>query len=101
NLELTAPWTGIQIKVPVIYVVGEKDPVYTTPGAKTYIHSGMCKKDVPLLQQVLKDTHAVNQGNNKGDNTSRSSSSNSLSTYSSSSDSDSDSSSEDGPDHRV
>ncbi|GJR45939.1 integrase, catalytic region, zinc finger, CCHC-type containing protein [Tanacetum coccineum] len=53
NWELTAPWTGIQIKVPVIYVIGEKDPVYTTPGAKTYIHSGMFKKDVPLLQQVV------------------------------------------------
>ncbi|GKE34135.1 epoxide hydrolase [Tanacetum coccineum] len=53
NWELTAPWTGIQIKVPVIFMVREKDLVYTTPGAKTYIHSGMFKKDVLLLQQVV------------------------------------------------
>lgn len=56
NWELTAAWTGIQIKVPVIYViyvVGEKDVVYTTPGAKTYIHGSGFKKDVPLLQQVV------------------------------------------------
>ncbi|GJZ88093.1 protein activity of BC1 complex kinase 7, chloroplastic [Tanacetum coccineum] len=67
NLELTAPWTGIQIKVPVIYVVGEKDPVYTTPGAKTYIQSEgyTCRHD------------AVNQGENRGNNATRSSSSSS------------------------
>lgn len=53
NWELTAPWTGIQIRVPVIYVVGDKDLVYTTPGAKTYIHGGGFKRDVPLLQQVV------------------------------------------------
>nr|XP_043618345.1 epoxide hydrolase A-like [Erigeron canadensis] len=53
NWELTAAWTGTQIKVPVIYVVGNKDLVYTTPGAKTYIHGNGFKTDVPLLQQIV------------------------------------------------
>ncbi|XP_076897842.1 epoxide hydrolase 3-like [Bidens hawaiensis] len=64
NWELTAAWAGVQIRVPVIYVVGEKDPVYTTPGAKTYVHGSGFKTDVPLLRQVvvLEDTgHFLNQ----------------------------------------
>ncbi|KAK9062018.1 hypothetical protein SSX86_019202 [Deinandra increscens subsp. villosa] len=53
NWELTAPWTGIQIRVPVIYVAGDKDPVYTTPGAKTYVHGSGFKTDVPLLRDIV------------------------------------------------
>ncbi|KAK6937355.1 Alpha/beta hydrolase fold-1 [Dillenia turbinata] len=64
NWELSAPWTGQQIKVPVKFIVGDLDVTYNTPGAKEYIHDGGFKRDVPLLQEVvvLKDTaHFINQ----------------------------------------
>ncbi|KAF9606055.1 hypothetical protein IFM89_022290 [Coptis chinensis] len=51
--ELTAPWTGAQVKVPAKFIVGDLDLVYHFPGAKEYIHSGSFKKDVPLLQEVV------------------------------------------------
>ncbi|KAK1440440.1 hypothetical protein QVD17_06267 [Tagetes erecta] len=53
NWELTAAWSGAQVKLPVIYVVGDEDMVYTTPGVKEYVHGGGFKKDVPLLQQIV------------------------------------------------
>ncbi|KAI8012430.1 Epoxide hydrolase A [Camellia lanceoleosa] len=53
NWELTAPWTGSQVKVPVKFVVGDLDLVYNIPGAKEYIHNGEFKKDVPLLDEVV------------------------------------------------
>ncbi|KAL8208888.1 hypothetical protein R6Q57_008300 [Mikania cordata] len=53
NWELTAAWTGAQVKLPVIYVVGDEDMVYTTPGLKEYVHGGGFKKDVPLLQDIV------------------------------------------------
>ncbi|KAK1434489.1 hypothetical protein QVD17_00232 [Tagetes erecta] len=53
NWELTAAWTGAQVKLPVIYVVGDQDMVYTTPGLKEYVHGGGFKKDVPLLQDIV------------------------------------------------
>ncbi|XP_076904368.1 epoxide hydrolase 2-like [Bidens hawaiensis] len=53
NWELTAAWAEAQIKVHVLYVVGDEDMVYTTPGFKEYVHDGGFKKDVPLLQQVV------------------------------------------------
>lgn len=51
--ELTAPWTGAQIKVPVKFIVGELDMVYSTPVMKEYVHGGGFKKDVPLLEDVV------------------------------------------------
>ncbi|GAA0161997.1 hydrolase [Lithospermum erythrorhizon] len=51
--ELTAPWTGAQIKVPVKFIVGDLDMVYSTPGVKEYVHGGGFKKDVPLLEDVI------------------------------------------------
>jgi pimeloyl-ACP methyl ester carboxylesterase len=51
--ELTAPWTGLQIKVPVKFIVGDKDIVYNIPGIKEYVHNGGFKKDVPYLQDVV------------------------------------------------
>ncbi|KAK0581623.1 hypothetical protein LWI29_016010 [Acer saccharum] len=51
--ELSAPWTGVQIKVPVKFIVGDLDLVYNIPGTKEYIHNGGFKKDVPLLQEVV------------------------------------------------
>lgn len=51
NWELTAPWTGVQVRVPVKFIVGDLDMVYTTPGTKEYVHSGEFKKDVPFLEE--------------------------------------------------
>ncbi|OVA13437.1 Alpha/beta hydrolase fold-1 [Macleaya cordata] len=53
NWELTAPWTEVQVKVPVKFIVGDQDLTYTTPGAKEYIHGDGFKRDVPLLQEVV------------------------------------------------
>ncbi|GFZ04581.1 alpha/beta-Hydrolases superfamily protein [Actinidia rufa] len=51
--ELTAPWTGLQIKVPVKFIVGDEDLTYTTPGIKEYIHGGGFKRNVPFLQELV------------------------------------------------
>ncbi|KAM3236389.1 hypothetical protein P3L10_016426 [Capsicum annuum] len=62
--ELTAPWTGAQVKVPTKFIVGDLDLVYHIPGAKEYIHNGGFKKDVPLLEEVVileGAAHFVNQ----------------------------------------
>ncbi|KAM3345225.1 hypothetical protein P3S68_024934 [Capsicum galapagoense] len=64
NWELTAPWTGAQVKVPTKFIVGEFDLVYHIPGAKEYIHNDGFKKDVPLLEKVVVvegAAHFVNQ----------------------------------------
>ncbi|XP_038716599.1 epoxide hydrolase A [Tripterygium wilfordii] len=53
NWELTAAWTSAQVKVPVKFIVGDLDMVYTTPGVKEYIASGLFKRDVPLLDEVV------------------------------------------------
>ncbi|KAI3942412.1 hypothetical protein MKX01_009665 [Papaver californicum] len=53
NWELTAPWTGAQVKVPVKFMVGDQDLTYHFPGVKEYIQSGSMKKDVPFLQEVV------------------------------------------------
>ncbi|KAF9605457.1 hypothetical protein IFM89_022294 [Coptis chinensis] len=64
NWELTAPWTGGQVKVPTLFIVGDLDVTYTTPGWMEYIHSDSFKKDVPLLEEVIvmEDVaHFINQ----------------------------------------
>ncbi|KAF2310947.1 hypothetical protein P3X46_027844 [Hevea brasiliensis] len=53
NWELTAPWTGAQVKVPVKFVVGDQDLTYNSLGNKDYIEKGGFKRDVPLLQEVV------------------------------------------------
>ena len=53
NWELTAPWSGAQIKVPAKFIVGDLDLVYHMPGVKDYIHNGGLKKTVPSLQEVV------------------------------------------------
>ncbi|XP_027329608.1 uncharacterized protein LOC113846014 [Abrus precatorius] len=53
NWELTAPWTGAQVKVPVKFIVGDLDLTYNAPGTKDYIHKGGFKKNVPLLEDVV------------------------------------------------
>ncbi|WCJ22240.1 alpha/beta-Hydrolases superfamily protein [Euphorbia peplus] len=51
--ELTAPWTGLQIKVPVKFIVGDQDVTYHFPGVKEFIHNGGFKKHVPFLQETV------------------------------------------------
>jgi len=53
NWELTAPWTGAKIRVPVKFVAGDEDLSYTALGAKQYIAAGGLKRDVPLLEEVV------------------------------------------------
>lgn len=53
NWELTAPWQGVEVKVPVKFVVGDLDLTYNTLAAKDYIHSDGFKKNVPLLEDVV------------------------------------------------
>ncbi|PIN22375.1 Soluble epoxide hydrolase [Handroanthus impetiginosus] len=53
NWELTAPWTGSQIKVPVKFIVGDMDLTYHFPGVKEYIDNGGFKKYVPLLEELV------------------------------------------------
>lgn len=64
NWELTAAWTGAKVRVPVKFIVGDLDMVYTTPGVKEYVHGGGFKNDVPMLEEciVMKNTgHFINQ----------------------------------------
>lgn len=53
------------MKVPVKFMVGELDLVYTTPGMKEYVHGGGFKKDVPMLEEdvvVMEGAaHFINQ----------------------------------------
>lgn len=53
NWELTAAWTGAQVKVPVKFITGDLDVVYTSLGTKDYIDSGAFKRDVPYLEEVV------------------------------------------------
>lgn len=51
--EALAPWTGVPIKVPVKFIVGDLDTTYNTPGVKEYIHNGGFKREVPFLQELV------------------------------------------------
>lgn len=51
--DLTAAWTGAQIKVPAKFIVGDQDLAYNIPGVKEYIHNGGFNRDVPFLQEVV------------------------------------------------
>ncbi|XP_034228370.1 epoxide hydrolase A-like [Prunus dulcis] len=53
NWELTAAWTGAQVKVPVKFIVGDQDLTYNSVGIKDFIHKGGFKKYVPLLEEVV------------------------------------------------
>lgn len=39
--------------MPVKFVVGDLDMVYTTPGMKEFVNSGAFKHYVPLLEEVV------------------------------------------------
>ncbi|CAN1860118.1 Epoxide hydrolase A [Linum perenne] len=51
--ELMAPWTDVQVKVPVKFMIGDLDVTYHFPGAKDYLQSGAMKKLVPFLEDVV------------------------------------------------
>ncbi|CAN1860112.1 Epoxide hydrolase A [Linum perenne] len=51
--ELMAAWTGVQVKVPVKFMVGDLDVTYNFPGAKGYLQSGAMKKLVPFLEEMV------------------------------------------------
>uniref|UniRef100_A0A7N0SVI6 soluble epoxide hydrolase n=1 Tax=Kalanchoe fedtschenkoi TaxID=63787 RepID=A0A7N0SVI6_KALFE len=51
--ELTGPWHGQQIQVPVKFIIGDQDITYHIPGAKEYIHGEGFKRDVPYLEEVV------------------------------------------------
>lgn len=52
--ELTGPWSGAKITVPVKFVIGDMDLTYKFPGANEFIHGdGGFKKHVPLLEEVV------------------------------------------------
>ncbi|XP_019163974.1 PREDICTED: bifunctional epoxide hydrolase 2 [Ipomoea nil] len=53
NWELLAPFTGVQVKVPVKFIVGDLDVTYNTPGVKNYVDNGGFQRDVPFLQEVV------------------------------------------------
>ncbi|XP_052140081.1 uncharacterized protein LOC127759904 [Oryza glaberrima] len=53
NWELTAPWTGVPIKVPTKFIVGDQDLTYNIPGVKDHIHKGGLKACVPNLEDVV------------------------------------------------
>ncbi|KAK9933826.1 hypothetical protein M0R45_021001 [Rubus argutus] len=64
NWELTAPWTGAQVKVPTKFIVGDQDLVYNSLSAKDFIHNGGFKKCVPSLEEVVVmegAAHFINQ----------------------------------------
>lgn len=48
-----APWTGVQIRVPVKFIVGDQDLAYHFPGVQDYISKGGFKRDVPLLEDMV------------------------------------------------
>jgi len=41
------------VNVPVKFITGSVDLVYTSPGMKEYIHDGGFKKDVASLEEVV------------------------------------------------
>ncbi|PNT14096.1 hypothetical protein POPTR_010G010700v4 [Populus trichocarpa] len=53
NWELTAPWTGAQVTVPVKFIIGDEDLTYNSLGGKDYIDSGGFKRDVPFLEELV------------------------------------------------
>ncbi|XP_021763209.1 uncharacterized protein LOC110727922 [Chenopodium quinoa] len=62
--ELMAPWTGVQVKVPVKFILGELDITYSFPYMKDYLHKGGFKRDVPLLAELVVmegAAHFINQ----------------------------------------
>jgi pimeloyl-ACP methyl ester carboxylesterase len=62
--ELTAPWSGAEIKVPVKFIIGDLDLTYNIPSTQDFICKGDSSKFVPLLDDVvvMKDVgHFINE----------------------------------------
>ena len=52
NWELSAPWSGAQVTVPALYVVGDRDVVYHFPGGGPQMVSNL-SRFVPNLKQAV------------------------------------------------
>ncbi|KAJ7568145.1 hypothetical protein O6H91_01G020700 [Diphasiastrum complanatum] len=50
---LTAPWAKQSIRIPALYIGGEQDVVYHSPGVKKYVLTGGMQKHVPHLHVVV------------------------------------------------
>ena len=51
NWELLAPWSGAQVTVPALYIVGDRDDVYQVPGVTEFVQG--LKDRVPKLARML------------------------------------------------
>jgi pimeloyl-ACP methyl ester carboxylesterase len=52
NWELTAPWAGAQVRVPALYVVGDRDVVFHFPGGGAQMLTAL-PSFVPNLKQAV------------------------------------------------
>ena len=57
NWELTAPWQGSKITVPVKFLVGENDLGFETSGVREYVQGNVFRSLVPHLEVVILDGH--------------------------------------------
>ncbi|KAK8484798.1 hypothetical protein V6N12_033699 [Hibiscus sabdariffa] len=57
NWELTAPWQGSKITVPVKFIVGEKDLGFEINGTRQYVQGSVFKSLVPDQEVVILDGH--------------------------------------------
>ncbi|XWS42110.1 hypothetical protein CRYUN_Cryun17cG0140700 [Craigia yunnanensis] len=57
NWELTAPWQGSKIMVPVKFLVGENDLGFETSSVREYVQGNVFRSLVPHLEVVILDGH--------------------------------------------
>ncbi|KAA3474410.1 bifunctional epoxide hydrolase 2-like [Gossypium australe] len=57
NWELTAPWQGSKITVPVKFMVGKKDLGFEASGVRQYVEGNIFRSLVPNLEIVILDGH--------------------------------------------
>lgn len=57
NWELTAPWQGSKILVPVKFLVGDKDLGFENAGVREYVQGDTFRSLVPNLEVVILDGH--------------------------------------------
>ncbi|TYG94655.1 hypothetical protein ES288_A11G205700v1 [Gossypium darwinii] len=57
NWELTAPWQGSKIRVPVKFMVGENDIGFDINGIRQYIEGNIFRNLIPDLEVVMLDGH--------------------------------------------
>ncbi|MBA0575261.1 hypothetical protein Golob_027642 [Gossypium lobatum] len=57
NWELTAPWQGSKIRVPVKFMVAENDIGFDINGIRQYIEGNVFRNLIPDLEVVMLDGH--------------------------------------------